>query len=255
MRKFPCGQFLLGRCPHMTSPSSCSLPHDKDLAPFCDLWSKGRCGGCYKRHYYLQNDGQKVVVKRELEDEEYSEQKNKRPKTEDKIKKEHKIKIEAKNKTEIKTKSKAEIKIKTEPNVENEYKIKSEVIVNGKIQYNREFLIKLQEDTLSLQKPRDLMTIQQINNLSSLSLQHLFRFNNKRANLPMTYSSCLNKKRYNRKLLLQLQQDPMSHQKPEDLVTITIQRDDSNKKRKPLTLVFIDDKLFFSRAVTRCVAK
>ena len=81
MSKFPCGKFLLGRCPHQGSPSTCTLAHDWDLAPFCHLWAKGECGGCYKRHYYLERDGGKEVVKRELNDEEeYSERSNKRQK-------------------------------------------------------------------------------------------------------------------------------------------------------------------------------
>ena len=72
MSKLPCGQFVLGQCPHQTSPSSCPLVHDQDLAPFCHLWASGQCGGCYRRHYYLQKDAEanQAVVKLELEEEE-----------------------------------------------------------------------------------------------------------------------------------------------------------------------------------------
>ena len=81
MSKFACGKFLLGRCPHQDSPSTCTLAHDKNLAPFCHLWARGECGGCYKRHYYLEKETGKVAVKREPGDEEeYSEKSNKRQK-------------------------------------------------------------------------------------------------------------------------------------------------------------------------------
>ena len=64
--RFPCGQSLLGQCLHQDYSSTCTLANDRDLAPFCYLWARGECGGCYKRHYYLENDGEKVVFRREL---------------------------------------------------------------------------------------------------------------------------------------------------------------------------------------------
>ena len=66
MGKYPCGLFLLGKCPNMGDSSGCRRgPHDKDLAPFCEAWARGECTGCYRRHYYLPEDNKLVAIKTE----------------------------------------------------------------------------------------------------------------------------------------------------------------------------------------------
>ena len=66
MGKFPCGLFLMGKCPNMGDPSGCRRgPHNRDLAPFCETWARGECTGCYRRHYYLAEDNKLVAIKTE----------------------------------------------------------------------------------------------------------------------------------------------------------------------------------------------
>lgn len=69
MGKFPCGLFLLGKCPNVGDPSGCRKgPHNQDLAPFCKSWARGQCTGCYMRHYYLAADNKLLAIKAEPEE-------------------------------------------------------------------------------------------------------------------------------------------------------------------------------------------